>query len=367
MDNTKHTPLYDKHVALGGKMVEFAGYMMPVHYDTTIQDEHENVRANIGVFDVSHMGEFIIEGKEALDLVQSITTNDASKLVVGQAQYTCMPNEDGGIVDDMIIYKLSDEKFMLVVNASNMEKDWNWIKKHNTFDAKMRDDSMTMGILAVQGPKATALVQKLTSKDLSEIKFYHFAIGDVAGVGDIIISATGYTGSGGFELYIPNDKMNKIWDALFEEGKDLNILPAGLGARDTLRLEMGYCLYGNDIDDTTSPIEAGLKWITKFKKEANYPSKQLFIEQFKNGVSRKLTAFKMEGKRIPRHGYKVFNENGEEIGFVTSGTFSPSLDIPVGMAYVKPEYAKSGSKIYIEFRKKKMEADVVKLPFYKGG
>ncbi len=367
MDNTKHTPLYDKHITLGGKMVEFAGYMMPVHYNTTIQEEHENVRANVGVFDVSHMGEFIIEGKEALDLVQSITTNDASKLVVGQAQYTCMPNDDGGIVDDMIIYKLSEEKFMFVVNASNMEKDWNWIKKHNVFDAKMRDDSMTMGILAVQGPKATALIQKLTSKDLSEIKFYHFAIGDVAGVGDIIISATGYTGSGGFELYVPNGKMNRIWDALFEEGKNHNILPAGLGARDTLRLEMGYCLYGNDIDDTTSPIEAGLKWITKFKKEADYPSKQLFIEQYKNGVDRKLTAFKMEGKRIPRHGYKVFDENGEEIGFVTSGTFSPSLDIPVGMAYVKPEYAKSGSKIYIEFRKKKMEADVVKLPFYKGG
>ncbi len=366
MDNLKYTALYKKHVALGGKMVEFAGYMMPVHYNTTIQEEHENVRANIGVFDVSHMGEFIVEGAEALDLVQSITTNDASKLIIGQAQYTCMPNENGGIVDDMIIYKLSETKFMLVVNASNIEKDWNWIESHNTFDAQMRDDSMTMGILAVQGPKAVELLQKLTSKDLSKIKFYHFTIGDIAGIDNVILSATGYTGSGGFELYVKNHDLPIVWDVLFDEGGSIGIMPAGLGARDTLRLEMGYCLYGNDIDETTSPIEAGLKWITKFKKEADYPSKQLFINQFKNGVEKKLIAFKMEGKRIPRHGYKVYNLENDEIGYVTSGSFSPSLDMPIGMAYVKPNYATAGSEILVEFRKKKMKADVIKLPFYKG-
>lgn len=366
MENIKYTPLYDEHVALGGKMVSFAGYMMPVHYSTTIQEEHENVRVNVGVFDVSHMGEFFIEGPKALDLVQKITSNDASKLKVWQAQYTCMPNNDGGIVDDMIIYKITENKFMFVVNASNMGKDWNWIKEHNTLDVNIRDESASMGILAVQGPKATELIQKLTDTDLSTIKFYHFAIGSIAGIDDIIISATGYTGSGGFELYVPNKSISKVWDALFENGKDLNILPAGLGSRDTLRLEMGYCLYGNDIDETTSPIEAGLKWITKFKKDGDYPSKQLFIDQFKNGVDRKLVAFKMEGKRIPRHGYKVFNNEGKEIGEVTSGSFSPSLDIPIGMAYVKTEYFKPDTKIFIEFRKKKMEAMVVKLPFYKG-
>jgi len=357
------TPLYNKHIGLGGKMVEFAGYMMPVHYETTIQEEHENVRANVGIFDVSHMGEFIIEGAEALDLVQKITTNDASKLKDGQAQYTCMPNDKGGIVDDMIIYKININKFMLVVNASNMEKDWNWIKKHNTFDAKLKDDSMSMGILAVQGPKATALIQKLTDVELSTIKFYHFAIGTVAGVDNVIISATGYTGSGGFELYVANEDMTKVWDALFENGKDFDLMPAGLGARDTLRLEMGYCLYGNDLDETTSPIEAGLKWITKFKKEADYPSKQLFIDQFKNGVERKLAAFKMEGKRIPRHGYKVLNKEKEEIGVVTSGTFSPSLDIPIGMAYINTKYLNVGTELLIDFGRKQMDAEVVKLPF----
>ena len=365
MENKK-TPLYNKHVELGAKMVPFAGYIMPVHYKTTIQEEHENVRKNVGVFDVSHMGEFIVEGTEALDLIQHITTNDASKLKPGAAQYTCMPNETGGIVDDLIVYRLADDKFMMVVNASNLEKDRKWVNDHNKFDAKVIDESDKMGILAVQGPKAINLLQKLTSVDLSAIKFYHFTTGDVAGVENIIISATGYTGSGGFELYIPNEKMEQIWTALFEKGKEYGILPAGLGARDTLRLEMGYCLYGNDIDETTSPIEAGLKWITKFKKEAEYPSKQLFIKQFKEGVKRKLTGFKMEGKRIPRHGYKVLNKEGEEIGVVTSGTFAPSLDIPVGMAYIDTDYIEQGTEILIDFGRKKMEGEVVKLPFYKG-
>lgn len=362
----KKTPLYEKHIKSGAKMVPFAGYLMPVHYQTTIQEEHENVRKNVGVFDVSHMGEFIVEGPEALGLIQHITCNDASKLTPGAAQYTCMPNDKGGIVDDLIVYRLAEDKFMLVVNASNMEKDWNWVISHNKFDAKVTNESENMGILAVQGPKAIDLLQKLTDTDLSKIKFYHFTIGNVAGVNDIIISATGYTGSGGFELYIPNDKMEIIWDALFEKGKEFGILPAGLGARDTLRLEMGYCLYGNDINDETSPIEAGLKWITKFKKEADYPSKQLFIKQFKEGVKRKLTGFKMEGRRVPRHGYKVFNNEEKEIGIVTSGTFSPSLDIPVGMAYLDIDYIEPGTKIYIDFGRKKMEGEVVKLPFYKG-
>jgi len=365
MENKK-TPLYDKHVELGAKMVPFAGYMMPVHYETTIQEEHENVRANVGVFDVSHMGEFIVEGPQALDLIQNITCNDASKLKPGAAQYTCMPNNKGGIVDDLIVYRLADDKFMMVVNASNLEKDWRWINNHHRHDAVLYDESDNMGILAVQGPKAIDLLQKLTSVDLSKIKFYHFTVGDVAGVDNIIISATGYTGAGGFELYIPNEKMVKIWDALFEKGKEFSILPAGLGARDTLRLEMGYCLYGNDIDETTSPIEAGLKWITKFKKEADYPSKDLFIKQYKEGVKRKLTGFKMEGKRIPRHGYKVLNKNGEEIGIVTSGTFAPSLDIPVGMTYIDVEYLEPGTEIIIDFGRKQMEGEIVKLPFYKG-
>ncbi len=361
----KKTPLYEKHVELQGKMVPFAGYYMPVHYSTTLQEEHENVRNNVGIFDVSHMGEFIVEGKEALNLIQSVTTNDASKLAVGDAQYTCMPNEKGGIVDDMIIYKLEENKFMLVVNASNLDKDWNWISDHNKFDAKMTNRSDEMGILAVQGPKATDVLQKLTSVDLSKVPFYKFVTGDFAGKKDIVISATGYTGSGGFELYIPNEYMVEIWDSLIKEGKEYNILPAGLGARDTLRLEMGYCLYGNDINDTTSPIEAGLKWITKFKKEGDFPSKQLFIDQFNEGVKKKLVAFKMEGKRIPRQGYLIYNENEEKIGEVTSGTHSPSLDIPIGMGYVDVEYLKAGTKILVEFKKKKLEGEIVKLPFYK--
>jgi len=363
--NELKTPLYDRHVAAGGKMVPFAGYLMPINYNTSIQEEHLNVRNNVGIFDVSHMGEFIVEGPQALDLIQSITSNDASKLKTGQAQYSCMPNDQGGIVDDLIVYRLAEDKYMMVVNAANLEKDWNWLVSHNNFDAKTSNISNEMGILAVQGPNATELIQKLTDTDLNEIPFYHFKTGNVAGRDEVIISATGYTGSGGFELYIQNDDMPHIWDALFDEGRKTGLTPVGLGARDTLRLEMGYCLYGNDIDDTTSPIEAGLKWITKLEKEADFPSKQIFIDQANNGVNKRLVAFTMEGRRIPRHNYPVMNSEGETIGHVTSGTLSPNLEIPVGMAYVQNDYAKTGTSINIDFSRKMIPGKIVKLPFYK--
>lgn len=364
--NDLKTPLYDRHLAAGGKMVPFAGYVMPIHYNTSIQEEHLGVRNNVGIFDVSHMGEFFVEGPQALDLIQSITSNDASKLKPGQAQYSCMPNDQGGIVDDLIVYRLGKNKFMMVVNAANLEKDWNWLNDHNKFDASATDLSSEMGILAVQGPNANELIQKLTDTDLNEIPFYHFKSGSVAGRDNIIISATGYTGSGGFELYIPNNDMPHIWDALFEEGRKNGVMPVGLGARDTLRLEMGYCLYGNDIDDTTSPVEAGLKWITKIDKDAEFPSKRIFSDQINNGISRRLVAFTMEGKRIPRHGYPVKNSEDEIIGHVTSGTFSPSLEMPIGMAYLKKEYSKPGTSINIDFSRKMIPGAVVKLPFYKG-
>ena len=346
------TPLYDRHVEAGAKMVPFAGYFMPINYSTSIQEEHESVRKNIGIFDVSHMGEFIVEGPEALKLIQSITSNDASKLIIGQAQYSCMPNENGGIVDDLLVYRLGDEKFMMVVNAANLQKDWSWLVSHNKFDVKTTNVSDSMGILAVQGPNAHILVQKLTDTDLGKIEYYHFTTGKIAGIDNIIISATGYTGAGGFELYIPNENLVHIWDALFSEGKKMGVKPVGLGARDTLRLEMGFCLYGNDIDDNTSPIEAGLKWITKLDKADDFPSKQKFIDQHKNGVGKMLVGFVMEGKRIPRHEYPVLNDTGDVIGVVTSGTFSPSLEIPLGMAYVKKEYTKPGNDHTNRFLKK---------------
>ena len=359
------TPLYDRHVESGAKMVAFAGYLMPINYNTSIQEEHESVRNNIGVFDVSHMGEFIVEGPQALQLIQSITSNDASKLKIGQAQYSCMPNENGGIVDDLLVYKLADNKFMMVVNAANLLKDWNWLVSHNNFDATTSNLSDSMGILAVQGPNAHILIQKLTDTDLSKIEYYHFTNGNIAGIDNIIISATGYTGAGGFELYIPNENMVHIWDAIFSEGKEMGVKPVGLGARDTLRLEMGFCLYGNDINDNTSPIEAGLKWITKLDKPDDFPSKQKFTDQHRNGVEKTLVGFVMEGKRIPRHEYPVMNIEGDVIGVVTSGTFSPSLEIPIGMAYVKKEYAKPGTIINIDFTRKSISAEVVKVPFYK--
>lgn len=359
----KNTALTATHEALGAKMVPFAGYNMPVQYEG-VTIEHQTVRDSVGVFDVSHMGEFLIEGPNALDLVQKVTSNDASKLTVGKAQYSCMPNEDGGIVDDLIVYRVKDETYLLVVNASNIEKDWNWIQSKNDVDAEMRDLSEDYSLLAIQGPKAVEAMQSLTSHDLSAIKFYTFEVGDFAGIDNVIISATGYTGSGGFEIYCKNDEVQQIWNKVFEAGADFGIKPIGLAARDTLRLEMGYCLYGNDIDDTTSPIEAGLGWITKFTKE--FTNSEALLKQKENGVDRKLIAFELDERGIPRQGYDIVDGNGNIIGNVTSGTQSPSLGKGIGMGYVPKIFAKSGSKINIQVRKKAIPATVVKLPFYKG-
>jgi aminomethyltransferase len=318
------------------------------------------------------MGEFIVRGKEALDLVQKVTSNNAAKLEIGQAQYSCLPNDKGGIVDDLLVYRLpedycseGEQAFMLVVNASNMEKDWNWISSHNSFDTRMINISDQTGLLAVQGPNAIKALQPLTDVNLEEIKFYTFVKGTFAGVDNVLISATGYTGSGGFELYVEAEQTPKIWDAIFESGKDLGIKPVGLGARDTLRLEMGYCLYGNDINDTTSPIEAGLGWITKTKK-GDFISRDIFARQREEGVSRKLVAFEVKDRRVPRHGYSIEDEAGKPIGEVTSGTQSPSLDIPIGMGYVQKGMDAIGTSLFIVAGKKRLEAEVVKLPFYKG-
>ncbi len=367
----KRTPLTEKHIALGAKMVDFAGYYMPVMY-TSIKEEHAAVRNDVGVFDVSHMGEFILKGEGALDLVQKISSNDASILEIGDAQYTCMPNGNGGIVDDMIIYRLPEDlcaegerAYMLVVNASNIDKDWAWIEENNSFEVRMKNISNRSGLLAVQGPKAKELVQRLTAVNLDEIEFYHFKKGTVAGIDNVLISATGYTGSGGFELYCDNNKIDDLWDALFNHGEDLGVKPVGLGARDTLRLEMGYCLYGNDIDDTTSPIEAGLKWITKLNK-GPFNSSEIFQEQVDNGVDKRLVGFKVDDRRIPRKGYGIVDENGDLIGEVSSGTMSPSLEIPIGMGYVKKESSKKGTAIGIDTGKKILKAEIVRPPFYKG-
>ena len=365
----KNTALVDKHVALGAKMVDFAGFNMPVYYEG-IKEEHLTVRNGVGVFDVSHMGEFLISGKGALELVQQVTSNDASKLAIGQAQYSCLPNLNGGIVDDLLVYRLPDAdggfpSFLLVVNASNIEKDWNWIKGQNTFGASMENTSERTGLLAVQGPKAASVLQKLTNIDLSEIPYYHFETGELAGISEVIISATGYTGAGGFELYVPNGELPGLWDAIFKAGQSEGIRPIGLGARDTLRLEMGYCLYGNDIDDTTSPIEAGLGWITKTKKGV-FNSCELFKQQRKEGVGRKLVGFTLEDRRVPRHGYKIEDTEGNLIGTVTSGTQSPSLNKPIGLGYVKKEFSKPGTAIFIIAGRKKLEASITKTPFYTG-
>ena len=360
----KNTPLTEKHIALGAKMVPFAGYNMPVSYQG-IRQEHQTVRTGVGVFDVSHMGEFIVEGEGAFKLLQLVTSNNVRRLKIGDAQYSCFPNHDGGIVDDVIVYRLGDAKYMLVVNASNIEKDWNWISQHNTFGATMTNISDEMALLAVQGPKATAALQSLTDIDLDGIKYYTFKQGTFAGVEDMIISATGYTGSGGVELYIPVDKAAAVWDAVFEAGKSDSIEPIGLGARDTLRLEMGFCLYGNDIDDTTSPLEAGLGWITKTKK-GKFNSVGIFKKQRAEGVTKKLVGFKMLQKRIPRKDYEILNEEGMVIGRVTSGTQSPSLGVCLGMGYVTTDYSKVGTEIYIAVRKKRIKAKVIKTPFYKG-
>lgn len=359
----KSTPFEKKHLALGAKMAEFAGYNMPISY-TGINDEHEAVRKNAGVFDVSHMGEFILKGEKALDLIQRVTSNDASKLITGKAQYSCLPNEAGGIVDDLLVYCIEENKvYMLVVNASNIEKDWNWISRYNTEEVEMHNISDKTGLLAVQGPNATKILQSLTEMDILNLKYYTFVKGVFAGVENVLISATGYTGAGGVEIYFEDKDgaADTIWDAIFETGKTQGIKPVGLGARDTLRLEMGFCLYGNDIDDTTSPLEAGLGWITKFSKD--FTAKDILEKQKAEGLKRKLVGIEMIDRGIPRHGYAIQNTAGEEVGYVTSGTQSPSLQKAIGMGYVTTELAVPGTEIAIQVRDKQLKAKVVKIPF----
>ena len=358
----KNTALTHVHESLGAKMVPFAGYNMPVQYEG-VNAEHETVRKGVGVFDVSHMGEFLISGTTALDLIQKVTTNDAATLVNGKAQYSCLPNNEGGIVDDLIVYKIKDEQYLLVVNASNIDKDWNWISAHNSVGADMKNLSDDYSLLAIQGPKAVEAMQSLTSIDLSAIKYYHFEVADFAGIEHVIISATGYTGSGGFEIYCKNSEVEQVWNKVFEAGAAYGIKPIGLAARDTLRLEMGFCLYGNDINDTTSPIEAGLGWITKFTKD--FTNSENLKKQKENGVSKKLVAFEMQERAVPRHDYEIVDADGNQIGIVTSGTMSPSMNIGIGMGYVPTKYSEIGTEIFIRIRKNDVPAKVVKLPFYK--
>ena len=359
----KATALSSTHEALGAKMVPFAGYNMPVQYEG-VNIEHETVRKAVGVFDVSHMGEFLIEGSNALALIQKVSSNDASKLEIGKAQYSCLPNDDGGVVDDLIIYKIEEETYLLVVNASNIEKDWNWISSKNDVGATLRDLSENYSLLAIQGPKAVEAMQTLSSHDLSDIKFYNFVVGDFAGIENVIISATGYTGSGGFEIYCKNSEVKQVWDKVMEAGTAYGIKPIGLAARDTLRLEMGYCLYGNDIDDATSPIEAGLSWVCKFNKV--FTNSEALQAEKERTPERKLIAFKLDERGVPRHGYDIVDSSGKTIGNVTSGTMSPSLGIGIGLGYVPKVFSKVDSKIHIQVRKKAIPATVIKLPFYKG-
>lgn len=361
-DSIKKIQLNDLHIALGGKMVPFAGYNMPVRYSSD-NEEHKTVREGVGVFDVSHMGEFMVTGPNALELIQKVTSNDASKLVNGQAQYSCFPNEQGGIVDDLIVYKFEDEKYMLVVNASNIEKDWAWVNQHNTMGATLENISDQLSLFAVQGPKAIEAVQSLTPVNLSEIKFYHFTVGEFAGVQDVIISGTGYTGAGGFEIYVKNEDAEHVWKAIFDAGKAFDIKPIGLGARDTLRMEMGYCLYGNDINDETSPLEAGLGWITKFSKD--FINSSNLLKQKEAGVNKKLVGFIMQERGIPRGHYPIVNEQGDVIGEVTSGTQSPSMNVGIGLGYVQAAYATPGTTIAIAIRNKNIPAKIEKLPLYK--
>lgn len=356
------TPFYEIHRRCNAKIVEFAGFEMPVEY-AGIKVEHMTVRNNAGVFDVSHMGEIWVKGANALAFIQKVTSNDASVLKPGEAQYSCFPNGKGGIVDDLLVYYFEPQKYMLVVNASNIQKDWDWLVSQNDLDAELENASSSISQLAVQGPKATQILQRLTDINLSSIRYYTFQVGRFAGVGNVIISATGYTGAGGFELYFYNEYAETIWDAIFEAGKEEGIQPIGLGARDTLRLEMGYCLYGNDIDDTTSPIEAGLGWITKFTANKEFIDKGLLLQQKNEGVTRRLRGFEMIDRGIPRHGYEIVDGAGALIGIVTSGTHSPVLDRGIGMGYVSEEFSALGSEIYIRVRNKELKARIVKMPF----
>ena len=360
----KETPFTDIHIALGAKMHEFAGYNMPVEY-SRIMDEHMTVCKAVGVFDVSHMGEIWVKGSKALAFLQKVTSNDVSVLPIGKAQYSCFINNEGGIVDDIIVYHYEPEKYMLVVNASNIEKDWEWCVKNNTEHAELENGSDNIGQLAIQGPKALETLQKLTKIDLTQVPYYSFVIGSLKGsaLDNVIISNTGYTGAGGFEIYFFKEHAKEIWNEIFAAGEEFGIKPIGLGARDTLRLEAGYCLYGNDLDDTTTPIEAGLGWITKFADGKEFIARDILAKQKQNGVNRKLCAFKLQEKGIPRHGYDIVNESGEKIGTVTSGTISPTLKIGIGLGYVQPEYAKLGATIYIKVRDRNLKAEVSKPPF----
>lgn len=360
LEKLQETALVNVHKALGAKMVPFAGYLMPVQYEG-INAEHDTVRNRVGVFDVSHMGEFIVKGEGALELIQRVTSNDASKLSPGKAQYSCLPNQQGGIVDDLLVYCLEDGNWMLVVNASNIDKDWNWIQQFNTGNVEMLNISDRTSLLAVQGPRALETVQKLTSTDLSSIPYYSFTKGEVAGCKNVLISNTGYTGAGGFELYIENQHAETIWHALMEAGAEFGIKPCGLGARDTLRLEMAFCLYGNDIDDTTSPLEAGLGWITRFTKDFTHSA--ALKAQKEAGLQRKLVGFEMVDKGIPRHGYEIADADGNVIGVVTSGTQSPTLLKAIGMGYVQADFSNAGTGIFIKIRDKAIKASVVKTPF----
>ncbi|WP_297694182.1 glycine cleavage system aminomethyltransferase GcvT [uncultured Eudoraea sp.] len=359
----KNTALTKTHEALGAKMVPFAGYLMPVSYEG-VNVEHETVRKGVGVFDVSHMGEFLVEGPNALALIQKVTSNDASKLAVGKAQYSYFPNESGGIVDDLIVYRVKEEVYLLVVNASNIQKDWDHISRYNeSIGAQLRNISENYSLLAIQGPKAVKSMQSLTSVDLSAIKFYNFVVGDFAGIEHVIISATGYTGSGGFEIYCKNEEAKQIWDSVLEAGAAYGIKPIGLAARDTLRLEMGYCLYGNDINDETSPLEAGLGWITKFSKD--FVNSDALAKEKEQPLKKKLIAFELQERGIPRQDYEIVDGTGNKIGYVTSGTMSPSLNKGIGLGYVESTFSDPGSEILIQIRKNTVKAKVVKLPFYK--
>ena len=358
----KNTSLHDTHQALGAKIVPFAGFNMPVQY-AGVSTEHQTVREGVGVFDVSHMGEFFVKGPHALDLLQKVTSNNVAKLKVGKAQYSCLPNATGGIVDDLLVYRLQEEEYLLVVNASNIEKDWKWIESQNTVGALLENLSDAYSLLAIQGPKAAAAMQSLSNVALADIPFYSFEMGTFAGIEDVLISATGYTGSGGFEIYCKNEDVLQIWNRVLEAGAAFDIQPIGLAARDTLRLEMGYCLYGNDIDDSTSPLEAGLGWITKFSKK--FTNSEALLLQKESGVSKKLIGFELLDKGVPRHGYEITDVVGNLIGRVTSGTMGPTVKKGIGMGYVPSAFSKAGSEICIRVRKRLLKAQVVKMPFYK--